>query len=72
MVVYCRGCIYYGGRPSGDDDNDYAGDQCNHPSNIEYVDNYYSPETQRYVSHPASINEDNDCGNYSNTNIPEE
>jgi len=72
MAVYCKGCIWYGGRPSGEGEDDYKGDRCRHPTNMEYINSYYSPATQHYISYPASINEDNDCANFSNGSYPEE
>jgi len=57
--------VHYAGGPStlvkgeiGADD--YAGDSCSAPGNIETITNYYGV-MDRHKEHPAKINEDNGC-----------
>jgi hypothetical protein len=52
--VYCGRCVHLVG----------AGTQCGHPSNISIGHSWSRPYT-KFHSHPAFLNESNDCNNYS-------
>jgi len=72
MPVYCTDCVYYsGGHTTKQKDeagyDDYSGDECAHPDNMESITNYYGTVV-RSKQYPAIINEDNDCPWHYNHN----